>query len=98
MRPHLKPCCLHWVCNNAKPNVTKKCRVKFYIASKLIDQPELDILLLDICGIVLGIPYLYDMKAFLFRHEKKYHLTKDGVEYIVKSHHMKVNSSLVSAG
>jgi hypothetical protein len=64
----------------------------------LIDEVYLDIVSLDICGIVLGSPYLYDRKETLFRHEKKYHLTKGGVEYIVKAHNTRVNTTLVSAG
>jgi hypothetical protein len=52
---------------------------------------------LDICGIVLGSPYLYDRKAIFFREENKYHLKKDGVEYIVRSHKVKTNLSLVNA-
>jgi hypothetical protein len=51
---------------------------------------------LDICGIVLGSPYLYDKKAVLFHDENKYHLTKGGVEYIVRAHNMRVNTTLVS--
>jgi hypothetical protein len=58
----------------------------------------LDVVPLDICGIVLGNPYLYDRKAVFFRHEKKYHLTKGGVEYIVRTHNMRVNTPLDSAG
>jgi hypothetical protein len=46
---------------------------------------------LDICGIVFGIPYLYDRKAIFFREENMYHLIKDGIKYIVRSHHMKRN-------
>jgi hypothetical protein len=47
---------------------------------------------------VLGSPYLYDRKVVLFCHENKYHLTKGVVEYIVRSHNMRVNTTLVSAG
>ena len=53
---------------------------------------------LDICCIVLGSPYLYDIKAIFFREENKYHLKKDGVEYIVRSHKVKTNLSLVNTG
>jgi hypothetical protein len=98
MKPHLKPCPLGWVCDKAKINVTKKCRVRFVIASKLIDEVDLDVLPLDICGIVLGSPYLYDRKEIFFRHENKYHLIKAGVEYIVRAPKMRVNTTLVSAG
>jgi hypothetical protein len=54
--------------------------------------------LLDICGIVLGSPYLYDRKAIFHRHENKYHLFKNGVEYIVRAHTKKMNLSLVNVG
>jgi hypothetical protein len=59
---------------------------------------DLDVVSLDICGIVLASPYLYDRKEVFFLHEKKYHLTKGGVEYIVRAHNMTVNTKLVSAG
>jgi hypothetical protein len=97
MKPHPKPYPLGWVCEKSKLNVTKKCR-KFDIASKLIDEVYLDVVQLDICVIVLGSPYLYDRKLVFFQHENKYHLTKGGVEYIVRSHNMRVNTTLVSAG
>lgn len=47
---------------------------------------------------VLGSPYLYDRKAVFFFHENKYHITKDGVEYIVRAHQNKINANLISAG
>ena len=59
-RPHPKPYPLGWVCDKAKLNVTKQCRVRFSIASKLIDEVDLDVVPLDMCGIVLGS--LYDRK------------------------------------
>ena len=48
-----------------------------------MDEVELDVVPLEICGIVLGSPYLYDQKAVFYREQNKYHLFKDGVEYIV---------------
>jgi hypothetical protein len=97
-KPHPKPYILGGVCDKEKLNVTKKCRVRFSIASKLIDEVDLDVVSLDICGIVLGSPYIYDRKAVFFCHENKYHLTKGGVEYIVRAHNMRVNKTLFSAG
>ena len=57
---------------------------------------ELDVVPLDICGIVLGSPYLYDRKAVFYREKNKYHLFKGGVEYIVRTHRMKTNLALVT--
>jgi hypothetical protein len=59
---------------------------------------DLDVVPLDKCGIVLGSPYIYDRKVVFFRHENKYHLTKRGVENIVRDHSMTVNRTLFSAG
>jgi hypothetical protein len=97
-KPHPKPYPLGWVCDKAKLNVTKQCRVRFANASKFIDEVDLDVASLDICGIVLGSPYLYDRKSVFVSHEDKYCLTKGGMEYIVRAHNMRVNTTLVSVG
>jgi hypothetical protein len=78
--------------------VTKKCVLKFAITEKFMDEVELDVVPLDICGIVLGSPYLYDRKAVFYREQNKYHLFKDDVEYIVRAHKTKTNLAIVSAG
>ena len=57
----------------------------------------MDVVLLYICGIVLGSPYLYDRKAIFYREYNRYQLTNYGVEYIIHAHRMKTNISLVSA-
>jgi len=57
--PHHKPYPLGWVCDNAQLQVTRKCKLKFTITAKFIDEVELDIVLLDIFGIILGSSHLY---------------------------------------
>jgi hypothetical protein len=97
-RPQHKPYPLGWVSDKEKLNVTKECRLRFVIASKMIDEVDLDVVPLDVCGIILGSPYLYDRKDILFQKENKYHLTKYGVEYIIRAHNIKYKSTLVSSG
>ena len=41
---------------------------------------------LDIRGIVLGIPYLYDRKEIFYRGHNNYSLFKELIEYIAHSH------------
>ena len=41
---------------------------------------------------------MYDRKAVFYHHENKYNFLKDGVEYIVRAHRKKWNSSLVNVG
>ena len=66
-KPHKNPYPLGWVCDKTKLQVTKQCKHFFSIGSKSIDEVELDIVPLDICGIVLGSPYLYKRNAIFYR-------------------------------
>ena len=77
--------------------VTRKCLLRFAINSNFLDEVELDVVPLEISSIVLGSPYLYDRKVAFQRHEKKYHLFKDGIEYIIRAHKKKIYLSLMHA-
>ena len=76
----------------------RKCILRFAIIANFLDEVELDVVPLDISGIVLGSPYLYDSREILHHHENKYHLFKNGIEYIVRAHSKKMNLSLIHAG
>jgi hypothetical protein len=96
--PHPKPYPLGWICDNAKLHVTRKCKLDFPSLQTLLDEVELDVIPLDICGIVLGSPYLYDRRDIFHRHEKKYHLFKNGLSTLLRGHKEKLNLSLVNVG
>jgi hypothetical protein len=96
--PHPKPYPLGWISDNAKLHVTRRCKLRFAITANYIDEVELDVIPLDICGIVFGSPYLYDRRAIFHHHENKYHLFKNGIEYIVRAHTKKMNLSLTNDG
>jgi hypothetical protein len=84
------------VCDDVKLQVTKQCKIKFAITTNFFDKVELDVMPLDICGIDLGSSYLFDRKFVFYREENKYHLLKNGIEYIVRDHRIKTNVYLVS--
>ena len=69
--PHPKPYPLGWICKDENLQVSNKCILHFATTAHSIDTFELDVVPLDIIGMVLGSPYLYDMKAIFHRHEKK---------------------------
>jgi hypothetical protein len=96
--PHKNPYPLGLVCENAKLQVNKQCKIQFAITAKFFDEVELNVVPIEICGIVLGSPYLCDRKYIFYYEENKYHLFKDGVEFIVRAHHIKTNVSLLSIG
>jgi hypothetical protein len=58
---------------------------------------EVDVVPLDVCGVVFGSPYMYMRDAIFMRRENKYHLIKDGKYFIINAHKGKSNISLVSA-
>jgi len=49
-KPHPKPYPLGWIHDKEKLTVTEKCKVKFVITSKVVDEVELDVIPLDILG------------------------------------------------
>jgi hypothetical protein len=51
--PHPKPYPLGWICENAKLHVTRRCKLGFSITANYIDEVKLDVIRLDICGIML---------------------------------------------
>lgn len=68
--PHPKPYPLGWICRDVNLQVSKKCILWFAIISLFVDIVELDVVPLNIIGIVLGGPYLYDKKEIFLHHEK----------------------------
>lgn len=62
-KPHKRTYPLGWVCNDKRLQITRQCKLRFAITSKYIDEVDFDVVPLDIYGIVLGSPYLYDRKA-----------------------------------
>jgi len=78
--------------------VTRQCKLKFSFGSAFVDEVELDIIPLDICGIVLGSPYLYVRKDIFYRAENTYLLGKDGIKYFVRAHKLKNNYTLINSG
>ena len=76
-KPHKKPYPLGWVCKDKILQVIRQCDLKFAITSKFVDEVELDMVPLDICGIVLGSPYLYDRKEIFYREHNQYHFFKE---------------------
>ena len=88
---------LGWVNKDAKIKVTKQCKIKFAISVDFIDEVELDVVPLDVCGVVFGSPYMYMRDRIFMQRANQYRLIKDGRSYIISLHKGKSNISLVSA-
>jgi hypothetical protein len=49
--------------------VSKQCKFKFSINQNFVDEVVADVVPLDICGVILGSPYLYARDAIFRRRE-----------------------------
>ena len=96
MKPHPNPYPLGWVCEDSNLNVTHQCNLKFAIPIGFVDEVVLDVVSLNICGIVLGSPYLFDIKVIFFREHNMYHFFKNMIKYTLRAHKMINDLSIVA--
>ena len=64
---HPRPYPLGWLEEKTQINVTKQCHLKFSITTNYIDEVDLDVIPLDIYGVLLGSTYLYDRDVVFHR-------------------------------
>ena len=69
---HPSPYPLGWVNKNAEIKVTKQCKIKFVVNVEFIDEVELDVVPLDVCGVVFGSPYMYMRDSIFTQRSKQY--------------------------
>ena len=72
----------------------EQCKIKFVLSAYFIDEVELDVVPLDICGMVFGIPYMYMRDETFMMRENQYFLIKDGKLFIINAHKGKLKISL----
>ena len=86
VRDHPNPYPLGWVHKDAKLKVKKQCKIRFAINADFIDEVDLDVVPLDVCGVVFGSPYMYMRDAIVMRRANQYCLIKDRKSFIVNTY------------
>jgi hypothetical protein len=56
---HPIPYPLGWINKDVEIKVMKQCKIKFVVSVDFIDEVELEIIPLDLCGVVFGSPYMH---------------------------------------
>jgi hypothetical protein len=64
---HPHPYRLGWVRQDVELKVSKQCKFKFVINPNFVDEVVEYVVPLDICGVILGSPYLYVRDAIFRR-------------------------------
>ena len=62
-----------------------------------IDEVDLDVVHLHVCGIMIGSPYMYICDPILMSKYNQYRLIKDEKSFIIKAHKGKSKISLISS-
>ena len=73
----------------------KQCKIKFSISAYFIDEVELDLVPLDVCGVVFRILYMYMRDAVFMIRLNRYPLINDGKSFFINSHKTKTPLVLV---
>jgi hypothetical protein len=76
--------------------VNKKHKFKFAINHKFVNENVVYVVPLDVCGVILEIPYLYVRDAIFRRRENQYRLVKDGKEHAINACKDKAKLSLIN--
>jgi hypothetical protein len=69
---HPSPYLLGWVNKDAEIKVTKQCRTKFAISVDFVDEVELDVVPLNVCGVMFGSPNMYMRDAIFMWRANQY--------------------------
>lgn len=77
---------LGWVHKDAKLQVTKQSKLTFAINKSFIDKVVIELMPLDIYGVVFENPYLWDSDVIYYRRLNQYMLIKEGKVYSVNDH------------
>ena len=93
---HPNPYPLGWVHKDVEMKVTKQCNIRFAISVDFIDEVDMNVVPLDVCGVVFGIPYMYMCDSIFMRRANQYQHIKDGKSFIINVHKGKSKISLVS--
>jgi len=71
--------------------------IKYFLSANYIDEVEVDVVPVDVRGVVFGSPYMYMRYAIFMRRANLFDLIKDGKSFIINAHKNKYEISLVSA-
>jgi len=74
---HPLPYPLKWVNKDVELKVIKQCKINFFISENYINEVEVDVVPLYLCGAMFGSHYMYIRDAIFIKRENQYHLIKE---------------------
>ena len=83
MDPHPKPYKLSWLQEGSDIKVKHRCLVSFTIGKHYQDEVWCDVVLMDVCHLLLGRPWQYDRKVIYDGFKNTYSFHKDGHKIVL---------------
>ena len=83
MDPHPKPYKLSWLQEGSDIKVKHRCLLSFTIGKHYQDEVWCDVVPMDVCHLLLGMPWQYDRKEIYDGFKNTYTFCKDGHKIIL---------------
>ena len=74
----------------------KQLKIKFSISVEYVYEVEVDVIPMDICGVVFVFPYMYTMVVILMGISNQYLFIKDKKSFMINVHKVKSIISMAS--
>lgn len=72
MASHLLPYPFEWLHDDVEMQIHQQSKIRIR-TKEFIDEVTYKVVLLDLCQVILGSPYLWDQDAIYFRQAQRYH-------------------------
>jgi mannose-6-phosphate isomerase-like protein (cupin superfamily) len=82
-RKHLFPYKIGWIKLGNEVKITEICHIKFSIGKNYVDEVTCDIVEMDVCHIILGRPWQYDMDATYRGRDNVYIFMKGNLKVVL---------------
>ncbi|GJV03437.1 hypothetical protein Tco_1337006 [Tanacetum coccineum] len=98
-KSHMKSSDTHVKRNEKEELFTMKIQVKHEVIEAIVDTDEVicKVVLLDICHVIFGSPYLWERNAVYLRRAQKYQFEKDGKKFLINRNNDVGNIKLITA-
>ena len=74
----------------------KQLKIKFSISVEYVYEVEVDVIPMDICGVVFVFPYIYTMVVILMGTSNQHLFIKDRKSFMINMHKVKSIISMAS--
>ncbi|XP_040988984.1 uncharacterized protein LOC121236607 [Juglans microcarpa x Juglans regia] len=80
---HPTPYRISWVNETNSVLVNRRCLIKFSLGKKYVDEAWCDVILMTVCHMLLGLPWLYDWRVLYDGYANTYSFDFKGKKFVL---------------